>query len=71
MNPGATNKGDRPLSRKAREFLQANEQSPVVSGAAIGNGGQGCRYTLKDGRKFTLGRKACEEIGYPRWDLDQ
>src|SRR3546814_18484486 len=42
------------VQEQARKFMLANDASPVVAGEVIGNGGQGGRYTLKDGRTFTL-----------------
>src|SRR3546814_6185893 len=44
------------VQEQARKFMLANDASPVVAGEVIGNGGQGGRYTLKDGRTFTLPR---------------
>lgn len=54
-----------------QKFEKANFASPVVDGAVIGNGGQGGRYTLKDGQTFTLDRDECARLsrGFPKWDL--
>lgn len=54
---------------KASAFMQANDKSPVVSGAAIGNGGQGGVYTLADKQSFRLSVEDCRSLpaGYPRW----
>lgn len=57
------------LSKNAERFRAANEKSPVASGAVIGEGGRGCRYTLKNGQIFTLSRDDCVTLGCPRWDL--
>lgn len=56
---------------KTVEFMKANDESPVVAGRAIGEGGQGAVYTLDNGRKFSLGVVTCMELpeGYPRWRL--
>lgn len=53
------------------EFMAANDDSPVVSGAAIGNGGQGGVYTLADGRCYVMSGAICRALpeGYPRWKL--
>lgn len=55
------------MACKADSFKTANRRSPVVSGAAIGNGGQGAHYVLANGLEFTLTRAECEQIGMPRW----
>lgn len=55
------------MSEQANAFRAANRRSPVVSGAAIGNGGQGAHYTLANGQQFTLNRADCELVGMPRW----
>lgn len=54
---------------RVEKFMAANKLSPVVSGSAIGNGGQGARYTLKNGMRFILSADDCRKIGHPRWDL--
>lgn len=57
---------------KAREFMKANKQSPVVVGEAIGiGGGQGCRYILEDGRAFRLSAEDCQSMPVPRWLHDK
>jgi hypothetical protein len=40
---------------KTEEFMRANDESPVVAGRAIGDGGKGAVYTLDNGKRFTLG----------------
>lgn len=55
------------MSSNAQAFLAANRRSPVISGSAIGNGGEGGHYTLRSGRSFTLTREECEQVGMPRW----
>lgn len=55
-------------SKAAAAFIAANKVSPVVSGVAHGNGGEGGTYTLKDGRRFRLSASACREV-VPRWAL--
>lgn len=54
---------------KAAEFKAANAKSPVVSGSAIGKGGEGCVYTLKDRSVWRLNAADCSTIGLPKWDL--
>lgn len=54
---------------RAEKFIAANKLSPVVSGSARGKGGEGARYTLKNGMTFVLTADDCRKIGYPRWDL--
>lgn len=60
-------------TEKAKAFMAANDKSPVVIGAAIGNGGQGGQgghYTLKDKQSFRLSVEDCQSLpeGYPRWN---
>lgn len=57
------------MTENAQNFVKANKLSPVVSGTAIGNGGQGAHYTLRDGRTFTLTAAECRQVGEPRWDI--
>lgn len=56
-----------PISANGAAFVEANRKSPVVSGAVIGRGGRGCRYTLADGRTFRLSSEDCKAIGKPDW----
>lgn len=57
------------LTDNAKAFIAANKLSPVVSGAAVGEGGEGATYRLKNGRSFLLTADECREIGHPRWSL--
>lgn len=59
------------VQQQARAFMRANDASPVIAGEVIGNGGQGGRYTLKDGRVFTLPLEVARAVPepYPKWDL--
>ena len=50
-----------------QNFRAANRRSPVVSGYAIGNGGEGAVYTLASGKSFSLSADECAVIGVPRW----
>lgn len=56
-------------TKKVRDFIKANDINPVVSGAAIGRGGQGAVYTLKNKRTFHLSADECSSLppGYPKW----
>lgn len=64
------------LSAKAKEFVAANKLSPVVYGAVTHLPGEaerpenvtGCRYTLENGRTFTLKSGELRRIE-PRWKL--
>lgn len=58
------------MTTKAEDFMKANDDSPVVSGAAVGKGGQGGYYTLKNGKTFKLSLEDCQALSktYPRWD---
>lgn len=64
------------MSDKAAEFREANQQSPVVYGAATHIPGEreapesvtGCRYTLENGRTFTLSSEQCRQVT-PIWKL--
>lgn len=55
-------------TKKAEEFVRANAESPVVIGEVLGPNG-GARYTLDDGRRFTLSVEDCKSMPHPRWDL--
>ena len=55
------------MTRRARSFLDANAQSPVVYGSVKGDGGDGCFYRLADGRTFDLSLLDCRYVGIPRW----
>jgi hypothetical protein len=57
---------------QADDFMAANDKSPVVAGFAIGQGGQGGVYKLKDGTRHRIGAKGCGLLreGYPRWVHD-
>lgn len=61
------------MTEKAKEFMRANVQSPVVSGYAIEPNpfkpSKGAVYTLKDGRRFRLGVVDCKAMTAPRWDI--
>lgn len=57
------------MTEKARAFIAANSESPVIAGRAIGDGGKGAYYTLEDQRVFRLNRADCEEVGHPRWAI--
>jgi len=54
---------------RVTDFIHHNKRSPVVSGAAIGNGGRGAYYRLANGQAFTLTRAECEALPptFPRW----
>ncbi len=53
----------------AEAFIAANKRSPVVSGSAIGKGGEGAYYTLANSKTFKLSRDDCAAVGHPRWKL--
>lgn len=55
------------MTKNVQQFLDANALSPVISGAVIGQGGQGAHYTLENGAVFELSHDDCETIGKPRW----
>lgn len=56
------------MTRKAAQFVKANTESKVVSGAALGEG-KGGSYTLEDGRSFRLSLEDCRSLpdNYPKW----
>lgn len=58
------------MTKKAREFREANRRSPVVYGSAIGDGGRGAYYRLEDGKTFRLGKADCAAAGMPLWPWD-
>jgi ribosomal protein L24E len=47
-------------------FVKANARSPIVSGFAIGRGGEGAVYVLQNGQEFRLTAAECEKAA-PRW----
>lgn len=51
---------------KLDDFIAANILSPVVSGAAIGNGGEGGYYTMQSGNTYKLSAKDLRSY-QPRW----
>ncbi len=55
--------------QQAADFIAANDQSVVVAGRSIGNGGKGGYYTLDNGSRHRLGLEAMRLLpeGYPRW----
>jgi hypothetical protein len=55
---------------KAAEFIKANAESGVVSGAAHGPQGGGT-YTLADGRSFDLSLEDMRSMSMPKWDFDK
>ncbi len=60
--------------QQAKDFIEANDKSPVVSGYAIEprpEGSKGVVYTLKDQTKHRLGSRACKLVTepYPIWDI--
>jgi|GEM_PF-4708531 len=58
------------MSDNLKRFIAANRRSPVVSGAVIGNGGQGAHYTLANGKTFTLSDDECRRT-LIRWKGEQ
>lgn len=56
---------------KSQQFIKENDISPVVVGAAKGNGGEGAYYTLENGKRFSLSLQDCRDLpsGYPKWKL--
>lgn len=55
------------LTPKARAFVIANANSPVISGSVIGAGGNGGYYTLKDGKRFKISNTDSKSMPYPVW----
>jgi len=58
------------VTKKSKEFVQANNEFGVVEGWATGKGGEGGSYKLSDGRIFNLTLKDCQNLPqkYPIWD---
>lgn len=58
-------------TKKAKEFMKANDEFGVIEGWAFGNGGLGGAYKLSDGRVFKLNLKDCQSLNfqYPKWDF--
>lgn len=56
-------------TKRAEEFMKANDKSIVIAGQAHGNGGKGGIYTLANGRKFDLSLEDCQSLPdeYPNW----
>jgi hypothetical protein len=59
------------LTEKAKRFIAANAESPVVYGSAQGPAGKptGCYYRLANGQTFRLTSAECGQVGMPRWKL--
>lgn len=55
------------LTRNAKAFLTANETHGVIDGRATGPHG-GAKYTLRNGRTFTLDPCECRAVGSVKWD---
>lgn len=55
------------LSKATQDFMDANDQSPVVEGHVLYKGGG--RYKLADGSWHVLKKSECEELPepYPKW----
>jgi ABC-type uncharacterized transport system substrate-binding protein len=64
------------MTPKSQSFVAENKKSPVVYGAATHIPGEaeapenvtGCRYTLENGRTFTLTSAECRTVK-PKWKL--
>lgn len=56
-----------PMTPNAEAFKQANAEHRVVSAEVIGLGGKGGRFTLADGRTFTLNADEARWVGPVRW----
>lgn len=58
-------------TKKAKAFMEANDQHFVVEGWAFGDGGLGGAYILSNGERFDLNLKDCQSLsdGYPKWWL--
>lgn len=52
------------MTRRAKNFLAANAQSPVVYGSAAGNG---MTYRLANGKVFNLSALDAKQAGHPLW----
>jgi hypothetical protein len=60
------------MTQKAKRFLEANTESPVVYGSVIGKPGdvKGVFYRLANGQTFTLNCLDSKALpGTPRWAL--
>ena len=57
--------------RTAEQFVAANNDSLVVSGAVLDMTKGGGRYRLENGRSFALSVDECRRLptGYPKWKL--
>lgn len=58
------------MTGKALRFVDANRESPIVYGSAIGRGGQGIFFRLADGRTFKLTAPELRTIK-PRWSFEE
>ena len=54
---------------KARQFMRANDKSPVIEGSAKSGGGG--YYTLKNKQRWDLSLEDCRSLpeAYPKWDF--
>lgn len=59
------------LTKNARAFVDANNNSPVVEGAVLSYETGGGYYKLKNGKEFRLSRDECRSLpdNYPFWYL--
>lgn len=62
---------DNHITPNAQAFITANSKSPVVSGYAFGNGGEGGRFNLKNGKHFDLTAQEAQMVGEIKWDFSK
>lgn len=57
------------MNEQVRDFIRANDASPVVAGEALDLNTGGGIYELASGTLFKLTRDECRALpeGYPKW----
>lgn len=60
------------MDANVRDFIRANDASPVIQGEVADLGRGGAFYTLECGRVFKLSRDQCRALPpeYPKWAVD-
>lgn len=62
------------LTKNAKKFKKANDESPVTAGQINGfpPNVTGGTYVLQDGKRFTLTSEELRSLGdgYPKWGFD-
>lgn len=57
------------MNEQVKDFIAANDKSPVIEGSVLSLKDGGAIYELEDGTYFKLTRDECRALseGYPKW----